>query len=58
MLMSTSPGPRGGATNLANMAQVLPHWGASMAFADFSLGSFHQNFDTNKGAYINPEDDQ
>ncbi len=57
MLMSTSPGPRGGATNLANMANLFPHWGASAVFADFSLGSFHQNFNPETGSFTNPEDD-
>ncbi|MEE9369384.1 MAG: NAD(P)H-dependent oxidoreductase [Pontiella sp.] len=58
MLMSTSPGPRGGVTNLGNMEKVFPHWGASAVFADFSLGSFYQNFDMETGTLINPEDDQ
>ena len=58
MLMSTSPGPRGGITNLANMKNVFPHWGASAVFTDFSLGSFYQNFDMENDRFINPDDEQ
>jgi chromate reductase, NAD(P)H dehydrogenase (quinone) len=56
MLMSASPGPRGGATNLANMQRVIPHWGASAVFADFSMGGFHQNFDMENGSFIHADD--
>ena len=58
LLMSASPGPRGGATNLENMKQVIPHWGASAVYASFSLGNFYQNFDMEQNALVNPEDDQ
>ena len=58
ILMSTSPGPRGGITNLQNMAKVFPHWGASTVFADFSLGSFYQNYDMESGTFTHPEDAQ
>lgn len=58
MLMSTSPGPRGGITNLHNMQKVFPHWGASAVYADFSLPNFYQNFDLENGCFIHPEDDQ
>jgi chromate reductase len=57
LLMSTSPGPRGGQTNLANMKAVFPHWGATAVFADFSVGSFYQAFDPATGTFINPEDE-
>ena len=57
LLMSTSPGPRGGRTNLENMKNVFPHWGASTVFADFSLGSFYKAFDTANGHFTNPEDE-
>lgn len=56
MLMSASPGPRGGVTNLNNMKNVIPHWGASSVHADFHLGAFFQNFDSEKGSLNNPED--
>jgi len=58
MLISTSPGPRGGITNLENMKMVVPHWGASRVFADFNLGRFYENVDQESGRFINPEDDQ
>jgi len=46
-LMSTSPGGKGGATNLAFLKQTLPYQGATIA-ATFSLASFNENF-TNQG---------
>jgi chromate reductase len=55
--MSTSPGPRGGQTNLANMKNVFPYWGALAVFADFSVGSFFQAFDAATGSFTNPEDE-
>jgi NAD(P)H-dependent FMN reductase len=58
MLMSTSPGPRGGATNLGNMASVFPHWGAAAVFADFSVGSFYDRFSMENNSFNEPEDDQ
>lgn len=57
LLMSTSPGPRGGQTNLANMKNVFPHWGASAVFADFSVGSFYQAFDAEAGTFTNSDDE-
>ena len=58
LLMSASPGPRGGQTNLANMKSVFPYWGASAVFADFHVGSFHQAFDDQKQTFTNDEDEQ
>lgn len=58
MVMSTSPGSGGGATNLGNMEKVFPYWGASKVFAGFSLGGFHQNFDAATNTLSNPEEDQ
>lgn len=58
MLMSASPGPRGGKTNLKNMAAVIPYWGASAVFADFSLGRFYEAYDPAARAFRNPEDEQ
>jgi chromate reductase len=57
LLMSTSPGPRGGQTNLGNMKSVFPHWGATAVFADFSVGSFYQAFDSPTGTFTNSEDE-
>ena len=42
-LMSTSPGPGAGATNLKYLIHSLPYQGASIA-ATFSLPSFNENF--------------
>ncbi len=57
MLMSTSPGPLGGQTNLANMKSVFPYWGASAVFADFHLGNFYQAFDPESKVFTDPEDE-
>jgi len=43
LLMSTSPGPRGGITNLQTLTQIMPYWGADVS-GTFSLGSFYENF--------------
>lgn len=56
MLMSTSPGPRGGQTNLEHMKAVIPHWGASAVFADFHLGRFYDTYDRENKTFTNPED--
>ncbi len=58
LLMSASPGPRGAAINLENMKNVIPHWGASVVHASFSMGNFYQNFDLEKNTLVNLEDDQ
>ena len=42
-LLSTSPGAKGGATNLKNLIGALPYQGATIA-ATFSLPSFYDNF--------------
>jgi chromate reductase len=57
LVMSTSPGPRGGSTNLENMKTLFPYWGASAVFADFHLGSFYDNFDEANGELKNAEDE-
>ncbi len=57
LLMSTSPGPRGGQTNLANMKNLFPYWGAKAVFADFYLGSFYQAYDAETGNFTKPEDE-
>lgn len=43
LLLSASPGPRGGMTNLENMSKVMPFWGADIK-GSYSLGSFYQEF--------------
>lgn len=44
LLMSTSPGPNGGSTNLKTMASLVPWWGAKLT-GSFALGSFYQHYD-------------
>jgi len=42
-LLSASPGPRGGATNLKTLTQLMPFWGADVK-GSYSLGSFYDYF--------------
>ena len=42
-LLSTSPGPNGGATNLQTLTQLMPWWGADIK-GTYSLGSFYDHF--------------
>jgi chromate reductase, NAD(P)H dehydrogenase (quinone) len=48
LLMATSPGARGGASVLANAGSIFPYAGAAIK-ATFSLPSFYQNFDNERG---------
>ncbi len=48
LLMSTSPGKRGGISSHGIVKDLLPRFGADIKAA-FSLPSFYQNFDTEKG---------
>lgn len=57
MLMSTSPGGGGGKINLANMKAVFPNWGASAVFADFSLGSFYQAYNSESQSFTESTDE-
>lgn len=41
LLLSTSPGANGGATNIATLTQLMPWWGAS-AVSSYSLGSYYE----------------
>lgn len=41
-LLSTSPGATGGSSNLKNLTQLMPWWGADVR-GSFSLGSFYDN---------------
>lgn len=44
LLLSTSPGKNGGATNLGTMKTLLPWWGANVV-ASHSQGNFYQVYD-------------
>ena len=46
LLLSTSPGPNGGASNLALLAQLLPFQGANIV-GQYSRGSYGDHFDAN-----------
>ena len=52
LLLSTSPGPRGGATVLEIAKNRFPFQGAIVK-GSFSLPSFHQNFEAEKGIINN-----
>ena len=52
LLLSTSPGGRGGASVLANANQIYPHQGAKVT-GSLSLPQFFDNFKDN--ALVNPE---
>lgn len=43
ILLSASPGRRGGQSNLDNMAAVMPYWGAEL-IGKLSLGNFNDHF--------------
>ena len=43
LLLSTSPGPNGGATNLAHLAAILP-WQGAKVVGTHSVGSFGEHF--------------
>jgi len=46
--MATSPGKRGAKGSLEIIEKLLPRFGANVS-ATFSLPSFYENFDTEKG---------
>ncbi len=54
LLMATSPGGRGGATVLEIAKNSFPRYGADIK-ATFSLPSFDDNFDVEKGKISNPD---
>lgn len=54
LLMATSPGARGGATVLEIAKNAFPRFGA-IIIATFSLPSFNDNFDVEKGIISNTE---
>ena len=57
LLMATSPGARGGASVLEIAKNALPRYGADVK-ATFSLPSFNDNFDVEKGRISNEELDE
>ncbi|GAD05746.1 NADPH-dependent FMN reductase [Porphyromonas crevioricanis] len=57
LLMSTSPGQRGGASVLNLAAETFPWFGANI-IAKYSLPNFGQSFDLTKGAIIDTEADR
>jgi len=57
LLMATSDGKRGGANVLEIAKNALPRYGADIK-AVFSLPSFYENFDIEKGKISNPELDE
>jgi len=48
LLLSTSPGPRGGVAVMGNAEDYFPHMGAKIT-GSFSLGSFFENFNDDTG---------
>ncbi len=57
LLMATSDGKRGGASVLEIATKALPRYGADIK-ATFSLPSFYDNFDVEKGKISNVELDK
>jgi len=57
MLMSTSPGRRGGVGVLAGAEQTFGHMGAQV-ISTFSLPSFNDNFDDSRGIIEDTLNDQ
>ena len=54
MLLSTSPGSRGGANVMERALKSLPSYGADIK-ANLSIPSFFDNFDMQSGELKNPE---
>ena len=52
LIMSTSPGKRGGASALEYCRNQFPRFGAEI-LESFSLPQFYENFDSEKGAIVN-----
>lgn len=57
LLMSTSPGPRGGASVLNLASETFPWFGGNI-IAKFSLPSFGQTFDVEKGVIVDADADR
>ena len=43
LILSTSPGATGGATNIKTMAELMPWWGGDVK-GTYSLGSYYEKF--------------
>jgi len=54
VLLSTSPGPRGGATVLAAATGSMPFFGGDVK-ASLAIPSFHENFDAERDVLRNEE---
>jgi len=54
VLLSTSPGARGGASVLATATSAAPFYGGQVK-ASLAIPSFHQNFDVERGMLNNNE---
>jgi len=54
VLLSTSPGPRGGASVLAAATGSMPFFGGDVK-ASLAIPSFHENFDVERGVLRNEE---
>lgn len=52
LLMSTSPGKRGGSSALEYCKEQFPRFGGEVV-ESFSLPQFYENFDSEKGAIVN-----
>lgn len=57
LMISTSPGKNGGATNLQTLANLLPWWGAVLT-GTYSLSLFHKHFDNQHMSIHDPAEDQ
>lgn len=55
MLISTSPGKRGGATNLDTLESLLKRWGGTLS-GRYSLASFNDNFAGGAPAHLPAEE--
>lgn len=54
VILSTSPGSRGGATVMEQARNILPRFGTDIK-ASLSIPNFFDNFDAEAGALTNPE---
>ncbi|MFT7621480.1 MAG: chromate reductase [Myxococcota bacterium] len=54
LLLSTSPGGRGGQTNLQHLATIMPFWGAEIG-GSFSLGRFYDAWDMEQNRPTDPD---
>lgn len=54
-LLSTSGGSFGGATNLKNLAQLMPYWGAKVV-GTYSLPKYYENIDQETGQIKSEEE--